>query len=234
MVSNKWSDHEFEIAVITYFRMLKMEHEGVIYKKSNIRKDVVSNILNNRTEASYEFRMRNISAVMSEMGLKYIKGYRPALNVGNGAKLIVRRLIEKELSGKECLNNTVDEDLLNKRVQILKDKIDLSLIPLSNNTPKSVERTSKTYERSPFIKAWVIQNADGKCEACGVNSTFKTKQGDYYLEVHHMKPLAFKGTDSISNTIALCPNCHKRLHYSIDKIEYMEFIYASINRLKKE
>jgi 5-methylcytosine-specific restriction enzyme A len=234
MVSEKWSEHEFEVAVNTYFKILKMEQNGVAYKKSDIRKDVLKSSLNNRTESSYEFRMRNISAVMTVMGLKYIKGYRPAANVGNNANLLIKKLIEKEInSEEECLSNTADEDLLNKRVQILKDKLDLSLIPCPNNAPKSSKRASNDYERSPLIKAWVLQYANGKCEACEGISPFKTSEG-YYLEVHHMKPLASNGTDSISNAVALCPNCHRRLHYSIDKVEYMEMIYLKVNRLRIE
>lgn len=33
-----------------------------------------------------------------------------------------------------------------------------------------------------------------------------------YLETHHIVWLARGGEDTIFNTVALCPNCHKRMH----------------------
>ncbi|MEC5166165.1 putative HNH restriction endonuclease [Flavobacterium sp. PL11] len=39
-----------------------------------------------------------------------------------------------------------------------------------------------------------------------------------YLEVHHKKPLAEDGDDTIENAFALCPNCHRHAHYG--KISY--------------
>lgn len=38
------------------------------------------------------------------------------------------------------------------------------------------------------------------------------KQGEPYLETHHIVWLARGGEDSIENTVALCPNCHKKMH----------------------
>lgn len=33
-----------------------------------------------------------------------------------------------------------------------------------------------------------------------------------YLESHHIIWLAAGGADSVDNTIALCPNCHRKMH----------------------
>ncbi|MSR17052.1 MAG: HNH endonuclease, partial [Methylococcaceae bacterium] len=40
----------------------------------------------------------------------------------------------------------------------------------------------------------------------------KTKEGEPYLESHHIEWLANGGADSIENTTALCPNCHRKMH----------------------
>jgi 5-methylcytosine-specific restriction protein A len=32
--------------------------------------------------------------------------------------------------------------------------------------------------------------------------------------VHHIVPLAEGGPDDLGNTAALCPNCHRAVHYS--------------------
>ncbi|WP_370640204.1 HNH endonuclease [Aurantimonas sp. HBX-1] len=37
-----------------------------------------------------------------------------------------------------------------------------------------------------------------------------------YLEGHHMEPVARGGLDEIDNIAALCPNCHRHIHYGIN------------------
>lgn len=41
---------------------------------------------------------------------------------------------------------------------------------------------------------------------------FKNKQNEPYLETHHIEWLSQGGDDTIENTVALCPNCHKKMH----------------------
>nr|WP_275041241.1 HNH endonuclease signature motif containing protein [Halomonas meridiana] len=41
----------------------------------------------------------------------------------------------------------------------------------------------------------------------------RKSDGSPYLEVHHRKPLAEGGDDTVANAIALCPNCHRAAHY---------------------
>ena len=38
------------------------------------------------------------------------------------------------------------------------------------------------------------------------------KDGEPFLENHHLVWLSRGGTDTIDNTIALCPNCHRKMH----------------------
>ncbi|WP_456386557.1 HNH endonuclease [Profundibacter sp.] len=56
--------------------------------------------------------------------------------------------------------------------------------------------------------------ANGICEGCGNNAPFISKKdGTPFLEVHHVKPLAEEGDDTVENTLALCPNCHRKSHF---------------------
>ena len=72
---------------------------------------------------------------------------------------------------------------------------------------------SKQYYKDPVVKAYTLRRANGRCDLCGKYAPFTTKKGEPYLESHHVKYLENDGLDSISNTVALCPNCHKKLHY---------------------
>lgn len=62
--------------------------------------------------------------------------------------------------------------------------------------------------------AAVFARADGRCELCHYEAPFRRASNNMpYLEVHHIKPIALGGTDALDNLLALCPNCHKKLHY---------------------
>ncbi|MFC1652495.1 HNH endonuclease [Planctomycetota bacterium] len=38
-----------------------------------------------------------------------------------------------------------------------------------------------------------------------------------FLEVHHLFRLADDGPDIPDNVAAICPNCHRELHYGADR-----------------
>ncbi|WP_294160141.1 HNH endonuclease [uncultured Selenomonas sp.] len=68
------------------------------------------------------------------------------------------------------------------------------------------------YERSATIAALTKERAHGICELCGNPAPFLTKDGTPYLECHHIEWLSHGGKDTIENTVALCPNCHRKMH----------------------
>ncbi len=54
------------------------------------------------------------------------------------------------------------------------------------------------------------------------------------FEAHHIKHLAQKGSDRITNAVALCPNCDQRCHRSSDRDAFTEGLYAKVGRLARE
>ncbi|WP_215878999.1 HNH endonuclease [Acidithiobacillus ferrooxidans] len=87
------------------------------------------------------------------------------------------------------------------------------------------------YDRSPWVVECVKRRAHGLCEACGATSPFEMTDGTPYLEVHHIKPLADGGGDTINNAAALCPNCHRRCHHAKDKLLYTKELRERIDSL---
>lgn len=83
--------------------------------------------------------------------------------------------------------------------------------PPSEGTPK--ERTRLYYQRSMIVRAYVLKRADGKCEHCHSPAPFKTKNSEPYLEPHHIRRLSDGGPDDPRFMAALCPNCHRMVHY---------------------
>ena len=84
----------------------------------------------------------------------------------------------------------------------------------SKGSPK--DRARRYYERSEAIRAYVLRRAEGCCEHCGETAPFKTKFQIPYLEPHHIRRLSDGGPDDPRFMAALCPNCHRRVHYSSD------------------
>nr|WP_252728888.1 HNH endonuclease [Aliiglaciecola lipolytica] len=76
--------------------------------------------------------------------------------------------------------------------------------------------------------------ANGSCECCGEKSPFIKSNGEPYLEVHHVRHLAKDGSDTISNAIAICPNCHRELHFGINREALIEELYSRVDRLIRE
>lgn len=73
------------------------------------------------------------------------------------------------------------------------------------------------YPRKDEVIAWVRHSAGGRCEVCAEGAPFLKDDGEPYLEVHHVRPLADGGPDQIDNAIAACPTCHRRLHFGADR-----------------
>ena len=80
--------------------------------------------------------------------------------------------------------------------------------------PKSRLIMVKQFVRNPDVVAEVLFLAKGKCQGCGKRAPFvRYSDGEPYLEVHHRRQLSQGGEDTVSNAIALCPNCHRQQHY---------------------
>jgi hypothetical protein len=80
--------------------------------------------------------------------------------------------------------------------------------------PDVYEVATKAFRRNPNVIAEVLIRANGICEKCGNEAPFRrATDGTPYLEVHHIMRLADGGKDTVENAIAVCPNCHRELHY---------------------
>ncbi|WP_419602516.1 hypothetical protein [Thiolapillus sp.] len=94
-MAKNWSEAEVEAAVEDYFNMLRLELAGRKYNKTEHRRALMEN-LDNRTDSSVELKHQNISAVLIEMGIPYINGYKPRFILSALENLAARnsRLIE--------------------------------------------------------------------------------------------------------------------------------------------
>jgi len=76
-----WQGDELDAIVADYFSMLIAEISGNAYVKSRHSAALMAKI--GRTHRSVEFKHQNISAVLDELGMPWIPGYKPKLNYQN-------------------------------------------------------------------------------------------------------------------------------------------------------
>lgn len=83
------------------------------------------------------------------------------------------------------------------------------------------ETKTITYIRDPYVAEYAKRSARSSCQLCNEPAPFLDLNGNPYLETHHIEWLSKGGTDTIDNTVALCPNCHRKMHI-LNKIEDVE------------
>lgn len=115
--------------------------------------------------------------------------------------------------------NILTDDILDFDENV-KDAYDLDATSLNRylqSTAVSVASrhvTQIVFDRNPYVVAAVLRKANGVCEYCQNRAPFNRKtNGLPYLEVHHVVPLSQGGLDTLENTVAICPNCHRKAHF---------------------
>ena len=80
-----WTDKELKQSILAYFQMLNYEKQKTPYVKIEFNRKLQAK-LPDSTQSSIEYRWQNISSVLNDHKLTYIKGYKPAKNVGANVK----------------------------------------------------------------------------------------------------------------------------------------------------
>lgn len=117
------------------------------------------------------------------------------------------------------VSQSVSHELTEQEISDLSDK-ELARYTVVKNVKREPKATETiTYYRDPYLKQMVKRIADGKCQCCGNYAPFIDKQGEPYLEEHHVIRLADGGRDEIDNVVAICPNCHRKMHVLNDEVD---------------
>ena len=96
-----------------------------------------------------------------------------------------------------------------------------------------ITQASRTvYQRSRDVRNYVLARANGNCEGCASPAPFQRVDGTPYLEPHHLRRISDGGPDHPAHVIALCPNCHRRVHAGADGQSYNRALIASMLRVE--
>lgn len=128
---------------------------------------------------------------------------------------------EVAVSYQSQLLSYIDNQIWQKRQIQQSSKIRaMSDVRIRNKVGSANPRTKKehvliteVYDRDEYMSEYAKRRANRSCQRCGWISKYLV-DGLNYIEVHHIVPLANNGADHWSNMVALCPNCHKEMHYS--------------------
>ena len=105
---------------------------------------------------------------------------------------------------------SVDKGLTKKKSKLRKLKDELK--GFDKQHPKSKMTEIEVVQRSVIVASIVKERAAGVCQLCNKPAPFYNKSGEAYLECHHVVWIARGGADEIDNAVALCPNCHRKMH----------------------
>src|ERR1035437_1258831 len=92
-IGTDWQNDELDAIVADYFVMLDADIARRPYVKSQLSRALMAQI--GRTHRSVEFKHQNISAVLDELGLPWIPGYKPKKNYQNAIFDAIDRYLTK-------------------------------------------------------------------------------------------------------------------------------------------
>jgi len=99
----------------------------------------------------------------------------------------------------------------------------------ASGKPSKLQKTVSDFRRNAAVVAGAVARADSKCEMPDCDRyLFQRPDGSTFLEVHHVVPLAEEGDDTMRNAAALCPTCHRELHYGEHRNDKREVLRAAI------
>jgi len=143
-----WSKSEVDAAVEDYFNMLQLELTGRKYNKTEHRHALME-LLNDRSEGSVELKHQNISAVLIEMGIPYIDGYKPRSNY---QRSLLPAAVMNYIENNPGINALFTEDSeLTPEIPSIEDFLAAMEAPPIREIPKS----------KSVAESQVISNASG-------------------------------------------------------------------------
>jgi len=103
-----------------------------------------------------------------------------------------------------------------------------------DSSPEVKERVSRTIERGPI--AALVKRANGfRCQLCAALGRdpigFKKKNGEPYVEAHHVMPVSIQQIGSLAalNVLTLCANHHREVHFGCVEIVVHNDVFEVLN-----
>ncbi|MBQ26976.1 MAG: HNH endonuclease [Nitrospiraceae bacterium] len=221
-----WTREELSASVVAYIEMRDFEQRGEKFVKKRFYEALSERF--DRSPKAFEYRMQNISYVYSVLGRQWVSGLKPAKNVGANVLPVIEELIFQHEGVISTPKVEFEEQVSKLRREKTLPK------PQGSKSPQKQSKETTSYDRDPEVVAWILKKSGGICESCENPAPFVKPDGDFYLEVHHLRRLADGGSDTVTNAVAVCPNCHRELHYGSNRENALKHLYLVMERLERE
>lgn len=161
-------------------------------------------------------RLANPFSVINLIKVSDKKPYKPRTQSGGWSEVIEAPewIALSDSAFMDVLESELEEKVYSSKQDNGKER--LQRLAQAPTMPREIQVISRGFARNPDVIVEVMLRADGVCEGCKMDAPFlKKKDKSPYLEVHHKVPLANGGHDTVKNAIALCPNCHREMHFGV-------------------
>jgi 5-methylcytosine-specific restriction enzyme A len=152
----------------------------------------LSRKLPGRSDGAIIRRMQSISTVLDKNGMQWAKRFGPRHGVGAGVETRLLALIIDRQA-------TSDPHELERQTRAARTRMLVSTAPppVGNNIVVAETTHIVRFRRLASVQAWVLAFARGRCEGCQSDAPFNSMDDYPFLEVHHLRPLAEGGPDTI-------------------------------------
>jgi hypothetical protein len=106
-----WTDDELRRSVETYILLLRFQTQGADTRSEPLAQALLSQSLTQRNNAAIRYRMRNISAVVQELGGPVLADFSPAESVGAVVRPKIRAMLLENDEFSRILNPGVGPEL---------------------------------------------------------------------------------------------------------------------------
>ena len=139
-IGTDWQHDELDTIIEDYFAMLAADLAGQPYVKSRHSAALMARI--GRTHRSVEFKHQNISAVLDELGLPWIPGYKPKRNYQNAIFDAIDRYLSKHPDILEPVVSAPAAPLLRGEIFVLPP----TLTAAEEATPAPLQRLVRKFD----------------------------------------------------------------------------------------
>lgn len=157
--------------------------------------------------------------------------YKFPLKLKDTSSLIKKNIIDRYKKRESIVISKLSEKDLAKRAKINSQLNIMRSEKLIGTKYHAKNRFVKAqiFERDISISEYVKEIAHGYCQLCNQPAPFIDDSGKPFLHSHHIEYLSKGGLDTIENSIAVCPNCHAKIHNIKSKEkEYKEILKQKV------
>lgn len=144
-----------------------------------------------------------------------------------------RQQVDRDFPSGEAKSKSRSDKKDQAELQQLREAAEESAVENvpEGSTTSTIAETPE-YTRSTAVRKYVLARANGVCEGCESPAPFANKSGNPYLHTHHVNELSDGGSDTPETVIALCPNCHYRVHHGEGGEEYNKDLIRKLNNIE--